>query len=264
MPVSSVSNCSIGGNSSSAIGIKFNNSINLDQGAGYVTGCTFDASATTGILAVADGLSVLGNYFYGNAHAIYVQATTGHALADLWIEGNHIEGQSTDMIHMEPAGTGTFVNVVIVGNEFSYESPGTGATGVKIGAGGSGFWVRNLVIASNVFGSYGNQYGIDIAEAWTVSISSNVFYSTSGTAINIAASCQYVKVSADNAFGGGGTMVVDASSHLVSDLPGAASAGAGAIGFVTNANATTRGSVVAGGGSNKLPVYSDGTNWLIT
>ena len=33
--------------------------------------------------------------------------------------------------------------------------------------------------------------------------------------------------------------------------------------FVTDATATTFGSIVAGGGANKVPVYNDGTNWRI-
>ena len=49
----------------------------------------------------------------------------------------------------------------------------------------------------------------------------------------------------------------------VATLPAAGTAGAGARAFVTDANATTFASVVAGGGANKLPVYSDGTNWRI-
>jgi hypothetical protein len=49
----------------------------------------------------------------------------------------------------------------------------------------------------------------------------------------------------------------------VSALPAAATAGDGARAFVTDATATTFASVVSGGGSNKVPVYSDGTDWLI-
>lgn len=49
----------------------------------------------------------------------------------------------------------------------------------------------------------------------------------------------------------------------VAGLPAAATAGAGARAFVTDANATTFLSTVAGGGANKVPVVSDGTNWLI-
>jgi hypothetical protein len=39
--------------------------------------------------------------------------------------------------------------------------------------------------------------------------------------------------------------------------------GVGARSFVTDANATTFNSIVAGGGSNSVPVFSDGTNWRI-
>jgi len=49
----------------------------------------------------------------------------------------------------------------------------------------------------------------------------------------------------------------------VSGLPSAATVGAGARSFVTDATVTTFASVVAGGGSNGVPVYSDGTNWRI-
>lgn len=48
----------------------------------------------------------------------------------------------------------------------------------------------------------------------------------------------------------------------VSGLP-AATIGAGYRAFVTDANATTFAIVVAGGGSNGVPVYSDGTDWRI-
>jgi hypothetical protein len=49
----------------------------------------------------------------------------------------------------------------------------------------------------------------------------------------------------------------------VAGLTAAATAGAGARAFVTDANATTFASIVAGGGANGVPVYSDGTNWRI-
>lgn len=52
-------------------------------------------------------------------------------------------------------------------------------------------------------------------------------------------------------------------STTVASLPAAATAGVGARSFVTDATATTFLSTVAGGGANKVPVVSDGTNWLI-
>jgi len=49
----------------------------------------------------------------------------------------------------------------------------------------------------------------------------------------------------------------------VASLPSASTSGAGARYFVSDANATTFASIVAGGGANNVPVYSDGTNWRI-
>lgn len=48
----------------------------------------------------------------------------------------------------------------------------------------------------------------------------------------------------------------------VEDLP-AADQSAGLRMVVTDATTTTFGSVVAGGGSNPVPVYCDGTEWRI-
>lgn len=50
-------------------------------------------------------------------------------------------------------------------------------------------------------------------------------------------------------------------SFTVLTLPSAATVGSRAM--VTDANATTFASVVAGGGANVVPVYSDGTDWRI-
>lgn len=63
--------------------------------------------------------------------------------------------------------------------------------------------------------------------------------------------------------GGGNGSYVQTPSMTVANLAAAGTAGAGARAFVTDATATTFLSTVAGGGSNKVPVVSDGTNWLI-
>jgi hypothetical protein len=50
---------------------------------------------------------------------------------------------------------------------------------------------------------------------------------------------------------------------VVASLPIASAGLTGARAFVTNATATTFASIVAGGGSNAVPVYCDGANWRI-
>lgn len=60
--------------------------------------------------------------------------------------------------------------------------------------------------------------------------------------------------------------VVLTGVFTVATLPSAATVGQGSRAFVSDANATIilgLGTTVAGGGSNKVPVYSDGTNWII-
>lgn len=56
---------------------------------------------------------------------------------------------------------------------------------------------------------------------------------------------------------------VRTSQYTVATLPSAATAGAGAIAYVTDSNSIVFNNVVAGGGANKVPVTSDGTNWRI-
>ena len=53
------------------------------------------------------------------------------------------------------------------------------------------------------------------------------------------------------------------SALTVATLPAAATAGAGARAFVSDATLTTFATFPIGGGANGVPVYSDGTNWYI-
>jgi len=53
------------------------------------------------------------------------------------------------------------------------------------------------------------------------------------------------------------------TSYTVATLPAAATVGAGARAFVTDAMAPVFGSAVTGGGAVGVPVYSDGSTWLV-
>lgn len=53
------------------------------------------------------------------------------------------------------------------------------------------------------------------------------------------------------------------TNTVVASLPSASTAGAGARSFVTDATAPTFGATVAGGGAVSVPVYSNGTSWLV-
>lgn len=57
--------------------------------------------------------------------------------------------------------------------------------------------------------------------------------------------------------------VVKTTATTYSGLPIAATAGAGARSFITDANTTTFLATVGGGGSNAVPVVSNGTVWIV-
>lgn len=67
----------------------------------------------------------------------------------------------------------------------------------------------------------------------------------------------------DTAFVGVELGHVRYAARTVAQIGTASGSGAGSMAYVTDATATTRQSVVAGGGANKVLVYSDGTNWLV-
>jgi len=53
------------------------------------------------------------------------------------------------------------------------------------------------------------------------------------------------------------------TNYTVATLPSAATSGAGARSFVTDALTPTFGATVVTGGAVAVPVYSDGTNWKV-
>jgi hypothetical protein len=59
------------------------------------------------------------------------------------------------------------------------------------------------------------------------------------------------------------TTRVTTTPVTVSALPSAATAGAGARAFVTDANSITFNAAAVGGGANNMPVFSNGTGWFI-
>ena len=63
--------------------------------------------------------------------------------------------------------------------------------------------------------------------------------------------------------GGGNGSYVQTPSMAFADLAAAATAGQGARAFISNGASAVFGVAAAGGGANKVPVYSDGTNWIV-
>ena len=99
--------------------------------------------------------------------------------------------------------------------------------------------------------------------------------STTNLEVRLADDSAYAPFTAGNITAAGSTVFatnmlatgyIKTTATTVGALGSASTAGAGARSFVTDANATMAagiGTAVVGGGANKVPVYSDGTNWLI-
>jgi hypothetical protein len=165
--------------------VRYNNSVNPDESAGLITGCTLVGSTASIHLQAADGLQVVANYIFGGVQAILMQQPDNTGLVDLIINDNHIEGQTSYAIKLEgPATTGAFNNLIICGNEFAYESVPYIAFDSSVGVAG---WLHAVTITGNVFNDFGN-FGIKLYNATLATIACNIFKG-GGTAIYIDASC---------------------------------------------------------------------------
>jgi len=99
--------------------------------------------------------------------------------------------------------------------------------------------------------------GADVRINWT-SVNGQAAAGTIDTSLE-RASAGVVKI----ADGSTGTGYIKQVPVLVSQLPAPGTVGAGTRGFVSDATSTTFAAAPVGGGANTVPVYSDGTNWLI-
>jgi hypothetical protein len=134
------------------------------------------------------------------------------------------------------------------------------ATGI-IGWGTSAAAVPDLLLARGAANTLAQRNGTNAQTSWlfnTYTNDSNYERLSTTWTSNVC----YTKP--ENAGTGSARLYVPVTgSTTVASLPAASTAGVGARSFVTDATATTFLSTVAGGGANKVPVVSDGTNWLI-
>ena len=70
---------------------------------------------------------------------------------------------------------------------------------------------------------------------------------------------EYMQANLTNAV----AQTVKTTASTFAQLPTAATAGVGTRAFITDSSTTIFAATVAGGGANKVPIYSDGTNWKV-
>jgi hypothetical protein len=115
-------------------------------------------------------------------------------------------------------------------------------------AGGDVVQIRFITTTTTVSALYNGTTNINIPIS-----SGNAVISVGGTANVLTITSTGITVSG----------IVKTTPIAVNALPSAATAGTGARAFVTDANTVTFYSNVGNGGSNSVPVFSNGTNWLV-
>jgi hypothetical protein len=154
------------------------------------------------------------------------------------------------------SGGSAFAQQVTYGGTVGLLQYTAGGTSASPSAVASGVTLGQLA----VFGYTGSAF----AESANLSLtaSQNWTSSAQGTGFGVIltknnTTAQYLAFQVQN----NGTILT--TSSTVANLPSASASLAAARYFVSDATTTTFGSVVAGGGTNPVPVYSDGTNWRI-
>ena len=228
------------------------------------------------------GNAVVANYFTGNFYGTANTATTAGTvttaaqpnitsvgtLSSLGVTGNVTAG---NLVGIFANGTSN-VNIPAINGNINLSAAGNSNIIVVSGSGAyiNGFGdFTGKVSASSFLGPLANgTSNVRIpASDGNVNISvggtTNVFVVTSTSAnisgnLSVSANVLANNITSNN--------IIKTTAVLFASLPAAATAGAGSRSFITDGNlvmAGNFGSLVTGGGSNNVPVISDGTNWLI-
>lgn len=247
-------------------------------GKGIVLGNTLEisgANSNTAISAAYGATIGLAANMSSSIHRLFIGDGTGWSFRI----SNRTGSTTTDLVQFSDIGNVTINSPGAGGNTLIVNST-TGSSGVAVdirsgastsdyslqtftGSSVTGFTgVGNSAVANTAlqnsfaFGTQTNH-----SSAWLTNNTSRVTVDGTGHMVintptsGTAATCT---ISALN-----GAAPLKLGTLTVANLPTAGTAGAGSKAFVTDATATTFASVVAGGGANNVPVYSDGTNWLI-
>jgi len=191
---------------------------------------------------------------FSSGSTVVMSTTTGTiSIGTSQTTGNTLIGNATQTGSLA-LGQSTATQTVNIAN--GAVSSGNTKT-VSLATGGVANSVSAVTIFSGVAGNSTLTIGASTGNT-TVSYTANstvAIANTSGTALSVTGN-----ITGGNILTGG---ILRTTAIVVASLPTAAGAAAGARSFVTDATAATFGTIVAGGGANAVPVWSDGTNWKI-
>jgi hypothetical protein len=187
-----------------------------------------------------------GNYVYGNGAFLTGVQTSGSPVTN-----QTISGDGTTTVYTLTS-TSTADSILVSTNgltqapDVDYTVAGNTITFTTAPAQGDIMQIRYL---SNNLVTINNNYG-----------NANVsLFLQSGNSVDIITTGN---ISTTGDVKAGGLMQSGVYTSVI-DLPDPASVGAGARAFVSTANTTAFYSIAGTGGSNTVPVFSDGTNWRV-
>lgn len=271
------------------MGSSYNPPVNLAN-AGPISNATFDPTDIftyeDGVVARAGGgkasatqlsatkfLHRISTVASGSDSVLLPPATVGqmHYVRNDGAQYAMVFGQGTDTINSIATatglllfnGSGALYFCTTAGNWTT--TPGTGALNGQTLQVFGGSIANNGDFAGRSFGTPVNSPTMSVNGADNIIylVSTHIAWGTTLFAKDTGltrSSAGVVKVT--NGSSGEGCLKL--GNFTVATLPAAATAGAGAIAFVTDASTTLilgLGLAVVGGGANKVPVYSDGTSW---
>ena len=192
-------------------------------------------------------VSATSNVIGGNIRTAGLISATGN------VTGNFFIGNGSQLTGITASASGYFIsngtsNIAIASANANAFVTIAGTANVAVFA-TTGAFITGVVSAS------GNVTGGNVLTAGLISSTGNAVFgnitSGGGTGGNITGanviSCTNIKTTA----------------NTVANLPAAATVGAGARAFVTDATSTTFAATAVGGASNAVPVWTDGTTWKI-
>ena len=205
----------------------------------------------TGSINITGGITASG--------ALGITGTTTLGTAN--ITTGNITNVNTSFINAPDAGQGLQISAK-VGNSFAvgyYNGTAASPTNIIAGAGGMVLSIKGYIGSNNYAfaGGTGAQFDASavLTDAYPKS-SIGLFAGAGGSNINQATLTSAGIWNAP-------LLQTTVYSVAVTALPSASTVGVGARAIVSDATATTYASAYTGGGSNKVPVYSDGTVWRI-
>jgi hypothetical protein len=242
----------IGGSSKATIGIICDSVVDSTSGvvnASLILQHDFSASTTGFTMTNGSGMALISCDFSTTTTGIELaNATSSPArVQQMSIIGCYFESTNCVRIGRAAYGNGCASYVTINNNYMSGATEGIHLYNCdSVFVGPNTFGVGTNIIDSGVTGTV---WGSDGAVTDNAAAGQTTFTRFNIGALTIASisTTNYVKTIA----------------KTVATLPAAATAGAGARGFVTDATSATFNAALTGGGTNKVPVFSDGSAWLI-